>query len=641
MNLLFKAFFEVLCARTVKRLALENRDAGHQNKTGGKGRLGNLRALRIGFSALVLVFAPFQAFAYDLVYPSHNPPGTVRTVAEPLKTIAYQASERIGGDTLSLFKDGGSPAFAVGDIIEISLSGGATFANNDYTLERSAGGAGTGQVDYSVLQTASPAGKSTIQFRLKDIDGANLVSAVTMFILGERIGAVQTGQGVTVNLPPTYGTDIYITFKVYSSGGALKGSLRHWLLDSTLAPSASEAQSHQEIRNVLGAHARNMMAQSVGLSGLLTGRGFGGGNVSNLFGNSAPLSTALAATTDISLPVAVQMFDGKGNFAASLNDVKAWDGTLGIGDRKSSTKPTSRLADTDSPFNIWMKGRWQGITDTRGGTKGEGDFGLVMLGADYRYRKDTLIGVLAQYDVYDQTSTGQSAQAKGHGWMVGPYLVTRPVDKLIWDARIAWGTSQNMLNQSNFGWDHYAGRRWQIESNLTGEMEYQGWDILPQLGLNYFREKQLAYRTHNGTNVGSQSIALGNLSFGPEVARSSWEQIDDTEVRPFAALKGVWDFKSPSITHNDGRSINTVQLRARAELGADVAFKDGHSVHAKYVFDGIGVAGYEAHSLEFVANTQVDFGIFPDGSNLKSSFNQSVSTMNTSEFKLSLDVPLN
>lgn len=630
MNLFFKMFCGVSREQTVKRFGFQNSDLGHQNGTWGKGRLGNVRTMRIALSALSLIFTSSQALAYDVTKQDG-----ATAAAEPYKTIATQASEFVGGDSLVLGRSG-SPAFAVGDTVEISLSGGATFADSAIVLENSRGGAGTGAITDAVVQTGSPTGKSTIRYTLADTS-TNLGIALGFIMSGSTIA----GQRVNFNLPPTYGTDIYITFTVRDAGSALKGSVRHLLFDSTLAPSASEAQSQREIQNVLGAHARNLTSQSVGLSGLLTGRGFGGGSVSSLFGQSGPVSTALAATTDISLPVSMEMTDGQGNFAASLNQLKTWDGSLGIGDRKSSSKPPSQLVDKDSPFNVWVKGRWQGVTDRRGGTNGEGDFGLLMTGADYRYRKDTLIGLLAQYDFYDKTSTGQSAKAKGHGWMFGPYLVTRPVDNLIWDARIAWGSSKNMINQSNFGWDHYVSERWQVETNLTGEMEYQGWDILPQLGMNYFGEKQRAYRTHSGTKVGSQSIALGNLSFGPEVSRSTWEQFEGVTVRPFAALRGIWDFKSPSITHNDGRSINTERLRARAELGADAAFTDGRNVHAKYAFDGIGVAGYEAHSLELVASAPVNFGFFPNGSHLKSSLNQSVSEVSASQFKLSLDVPLN
>jgi len=594
------------------------------------GTLSRLRIGRIGVSALLLGFVSSQAFAYDVTTADG-----ATAAAEPYKTITTQTSEFVSGDSLVLGRSG-SPAFAVGDTVEISLSGGATFADSTIVLENSEGGAGTGAITDAVVQTGSPAGKSTIRYTLAD-NSTNLGTAAGLIMSGATIA----GQRVNFNLPPTYGTDIYITFTVRDAGSTLKGSVRHLLFDSTLQPSASEVQSHREIQNVLSAHARNMTAQSVGLSGLLTGKGFSNSNVGNLFEQSSPLSTALAASTDFSLPVSVEMFDGQGNFAASLNQMKAWDKSLSIGDQKSASKPASQLTGVDSPYNVWVKGRWQGITDSRGGTNGKGDFGLLMTGADYRYRKDTLIGLLAQYDFYEQTTTGQSAKAKGHGWMVGPYLVTRPVDNLIWDARIAWGSSKNMINQSNFGWDHYVGERWQVETNLTGEMEYQGWDIFPQLGLNYFQEKQRAYRTQNGTKVGSQSVALGNLSFGPEISRAAWQQFEDVTVRPFAALRGVWDFKSPSITHNDGNYVNTERVRARAEVGADAAFTDGRSVHAKYAFDGIGVAGYESHSLELAASAPVDFGFFPNGSHVKSSLSQSVSAMNTSQFKLSLDVPLN
>lgn len=640
VNILFKVFAGFFREQAVKQLELRHNHIGHQNKAWGKGR-AYMGMLRIWLCALLLVFISSQAFAYDVV----DAGGTA--LPEPVKTITTQATEFISGDSLAV-RTSGSPAFAVGDTIEISLSGGATFADGTYILESSIGGAGTGDLTNAVLQTASPAGKSTIKFLMREstIPGWGFaLSAIEIFILS---GDAIAGQRTNVNLPQVDGRDIYITFTVRDTGSTLKGSVQHLTFDNTLPPApaaqgATEAQSKSAIQNVLSTHARNITAHGAGLSGLLTGNGFGSSNATSLFGEYESIGNALAAATDFSrfsLPFSLEMLDGHGNFAANLNQIRAWDPSLGIGDEKSSRKPPSQLAETDSPFNVWIKGRWQGTTDIRGGTKGEGDFGLLMAGADYRYSENTLIGLLAQFDLYNQTATGQSSEGKGHGWMFGPYLVFRLDDNLIWDARIAWGRSKNEINPLGLGWDDFEGERWQVETNLTGDMQYKGWKIFPQLGMNYFEEEQKAYTSINGTGVGSQTVAVGNLSFGPEVSRS-WEQFEDTVLRLFGAFRGIWDFKSPDIAHSDGSSINTEQVRARGELGGDVTFKNGGSVYAKYTFDGIGIAGYEAHSLELVASTPVHFWFLSDGSNLKSSFSQSVSEINTNQFMLSLEVPLN
>ena len=454
-------------------------------------------------------------------------------------------------------------------------------------------------------------------------------------------GSNINGQPVNFNLPQIDGRDIYITFTIRDSVGTLKGTTSHFLYDNTLPRSiATEAETKNAIKNVLAAHIRNMTSQGAGLSGLLTGNGFGNSDLSSLLGSHQSAGKAFAAATGGSLPVSMEMVGGQGSFAASLNQIRAWDGKLGVGGQQPGSRPPDRLADADSPFNVWIKGRWQGMTDTRGGTDGEGDFGLFMAGADYRYSRNTLIGVLAQFDFYSQTATGQSAKGRGHGWMFGPYLVTRLHDHLIWDARVAWGMSKNKIDPLEYGWDDFEGERWQVETNLTGDFEYQGWEIFPQLGLNYFAEEQKAFTSKEGTWIGSQVVEVGNLNFGPEISRS-WEESRDITLRPFVALKGLWDFKSPDITHSDGREIGTEKVRARAEVGGDITFEDGGSVRAKYSFDGIGIRGYEAHSLELVASTPVDFGFLPNGSNLKSELSQTASNVHSSRFKVTLDVPLN
>ena len=155
MNLFFKMFCGVSREQTVKRFGFQNSDLGHQNGTWGKGRLGNVRTMRIALSALSLIFTSSQALAYDVTKQDG-----ATAAAEPYKTIATQASEFVGGDSLVLGRSG-SPAFAVGDTVEISLSGGATFADSAIVLENSRGGAGTGAITDAVVQTGSPTGKST------------------------------------------------------------------------------------------------------------------------------------------------------------------------------------------------------------------------------------------------------------------------------------------------------------------------------------------------------------------------------------------------------------------------------------------------------------------------------------------------
>ncbi|MCC9624244.1 autotransporter outer membrane beta-barrel domain-containing protein [Thalassospira sp. MA62] len=595
-------------------------------------------------SLLMAGFATTQANAY-----------TVHWLGSSIvyENINDKTHENIAGDSMGVsWNLDSSPVVPNGGTVEFSVSGGATFADSTYTLEDVAGGAGTGYQGHTTLETSSPAGKSSIVFRINEVlpcedpynfssPNPNCLSALQGLVLS---GASYNGQSINFNLPNIPGRDIYFSATVRNASDAVLGSYSILMFENTLDPlpeEATEQQTQTAIKDVVATHIRNITSQSVNLSGLMTGRGFGTSNFSSLFGAIEPVQTALSGSgKDFSLPVALQMNNGRGSFAASLNQVMAWKPSLGISDQDPASKPTTQTSSFDSPFNIWMKGRWEGISDDRGGMDGDSNFGLFMVGADYRYNEDTLLGMLVQYDLYEQTLAGQNSKGKGQGWMVGPYIVTRPAEKLIWDARVAWGQSDNKINPLSMGWENYDGERWQAESTLTGELQYEDWNIFPQLGVNFFQEEQKSFTTNAGTHIGSQKIATGNLSFGPEVSRV-WYQTDDYVVTPSFALKGIWDFKSPDIERTDGSYLGTEKLRARTEIGASITFTDGGTLSGKYGYDGIGVSGYQAHSVELVGNMPVDFGFFPDGSRLATSLNQAVERTNNAEFQIGLNIPMN
>ncbi|QPO12874.1 autotransporter outer membrane beta-barrel domain-containing protein [Thalassospira sp. A40-3] len=588
---------------------------------------------RLCSGVLFLLVAPNSAYAYSVT----NAGGSAAT---PTQTITTEASKRVSGDSLTFFQEA-NPApsgFAAGDTLEISLSGGATFGDANISLEASAGGAGTGDLTWATF-SGSPQGRSSLTVTIQQGTTPGSFANFDGLILS---GNTIAGQSLTINLPQIAGRDIFISFTLRNSGGTVKGTASLKLFDNTLAPAGNLEESQSAIKTVLATHIRNMTSQSVGLSGLITGRGFGrgGGSLGGLFGDSAAFGNALTESTGLTLPVALELNEGRGNFAANLNSVMNWTGELAAGEQNTGGLPPSAFSNFESPMNLWVKGRWEGINDSRGGTAGDSDFGLFMTGIDYRVDKDTMVGILGQYDLYKSTATGQDSHGEGKGWMVGPYMVSRLDENLIWDGRVAWGKSKNKINPLGRGWDKYDGERSQLETNLTGDIRSENWEFYPQIGINYFREEQKAYTNFGGERIEAQTITFGNLTFGPEIVRVL--QVEDGPTyRPFVALRGIWDFRAPPIAHSNGSQVDTEKLRARAELGGDITFEDGGSIYAKYAYDGIGLANYESHSFEIIANTPVTFGFLPDNSKFKSSFNQDVSSTQASTFRIGLDIPLN
>jgi hypothetical protein len=169
----------------------------------------------------------FASVAQGGPTPPWNP------LAEPVENIDLQATENIAGDTIMIALGAGDPAFAVGDRVVFTLSGGATFADVTYSLEQWAGGAGTGNLNFSVFQIPVPnPGSTQIEFVLQD-DGINPIAAEDSFILS---GAAIAGQTSNFNLPQTPGLDINLQVEVFNNLNVSQGTAQVVLFESNLAP---------------------------------------------------------------------------------------------------------------------------------------------------------------------------------------------------------------------------------------------------------------------------------------------------------------------------------------------------------------------------------------------------------------------
>ena len=249
-------------------------------------------------------------------------------------------------------------------------------------------------------------------------------------------------------------------------------------------------------------------------------------------------------------------------------------------------------AQPQSRFGLWAEGTWARIDD---GTT-ESDFGLLYIGADYRFNPGLVVGMIAQFDQTDETDSTHGFAIEGRGWLAGPYIVARLGQNLIFDARGAWGKSDNEISPDNTYTDDFEGRRWLVRSRLTGDFKFGAIHVAPHVGVVYFEEEQKAYTDSNGVRIGSQTVELGRLTFGPKIS-TSFKRRDGTTIAPFVALQGIWDFKRTDLVDlNTGLAITgTDELRARAEAGLSVRLPQGLSITGEGFYDGIGANGYNAY----------------------------------------------
>ena len=386
---------------------------------------------------------------------------------------------------------------------------------------------------------------------------------------------------------------------------------------------ATIAKTQQVLQNYAGARIRQMTAQGPVIGGFLSGDGMNG---------------SLNGFIESPLHLNVNG-DNSGSFSTSFQQLAKFSHNL-----KANNNNTTMDNPISSPANVWVKGRRSKINDDRGGINDETDFGIIYLGADYRFTDDLLIGVLGQYDWFDSSSQGLGSQAEGDGWMIGPYIVSRLKDSLIMDLRVAWGQSDNKVNPIGTYWDDYDGERWQVEGSLTGDFNKGRCNIAPTVGLNYFKDIQEKYTDNNGFTISEQSTGLGTLSFGPKMTYLA-DGYDGSRVHPFVTVKGVWDFTAPDIYDVSGIASGTEKLRAQLGFGASVIITQGTNVQVSYTYDGIGINDYESHTADLSAHISLTNTGLPKGSSLSASYLlQNVLMLQSEESqgaRLELTIPFN
>ena len=216
------------------------------------------------------------------------------------------------------------------------------------------------------------------------------------------------------------------------------------------------------------------------------------------------------------------------------------------------------------------------------------------MGADYRFSSDLLLGLLGQLDWTDEHDDTVGTSASGLGWMVGPYVVAKLTDTLIFDGRAAWGMSENEVDALGLFTDNFDTTRWLIRGQLTGDYQIKYMIINPFVRLSYFEEQQKAYTDTLGNLIPSQTISLAQLKFGPKLS-ARITAADGTTVTPHLTISGIWDFDQPLQTVTQGVAIGNGGIRGRVEGGVAITMPHGQSINFEGFYDGIGSTQLEAY----------------------------------------------
>lgn len=256
--------------------------------------------------------------------------------------------------------------------------------------------------------------------------------------------------------------------------------------------------------------------------------------------------------------------------------------------------PPKPVVKNESGFDVWVEGHVSSFKAQATDTNNSGSFGIVYAGADYMVSRALMVGMLVQYDWMRDRSQRlllPTSAIEGQGAMAGPYVSGQLSRNLFFDARVAWGISDNRINPFGTYTDSFATNRWLAHGNLVGNWVWGSLRFTPSAGVTYASERQISYIDSLGVLIPSQTVSLGRFSLGPEIGYRFFGA-NGVLYEPQVSLKGVWDFQRPDVPTVGGVVASPDALHAKAEVALLAKAVSGFSLRGAVAYDGVGSSSF-------------------------------------------------
>ncbi len=294
-------------------------------------------------------------------------------------------------------------------------------------------------------------------------------------------------------------------------------------------------------------------------------------------GNSSALASQMSFSTSLS-----RIAQAHADAEAKQDPLLAYARAAGKPQTAAPKAPALGLT-----FDVWVEAHYSEYRANDFGVSNSGHFGVVYVGADFMLTPSILVGALVQYDWMTERSRTLATAADGQGPMVGPYVSVRLAPNLFFDARAAWGTSENNVNPFGVYQDAFTTSRWLARANLTGNWRFGDFRLTPSAGVTYIEDKQQSYTDRLGVLIPGQTVSLGRFDVGPEVAYR-YTTAGGAVFEPHVALKGVWDFHRPDANAAGTSIVSGDALHARVQAGIMGRDTSGWSFRTVFTYDGLG-----------------------------------------------------
>ena len=337
------------------------------------------------------------------------------------------------------------------------------------------------------------------------------------------------------------------------------------------------------------ARRRPGRGDSMAADGLLSGRSNAGSlNPLSVSGSTVDGGGRFAFATSLS-----QMMEAAE--ATKAAQEASVDAPMGLGAGKRANPPSKSQTLRPAAFDVWAEGSLSYYENDGLDARQRGHASMLYVGFDYQLHPAILVGMLVQFDWMSETSSSLGTSASGRGWMVGPYLSARLTRNLFFDARAAWGQSDNSVDPLGIYTDKFSTDRNLVSGKLTGNWSFGNVQFRPSAEIIYFHETQKSYVNQLNIFIPEQSISLGRVTAGPEIAYR-FRQPGGAILEPFIGIKAVWDFAKTADTTIAGTVIGNNPLRGKVEGGATYSTPSGVSVRASVSYDGLGDSDFQAYT---------------------------------------------
>ncbi len=249
------------------------------------------------------------------------------------------------------------------------------------------------------------------------------------------------------------------------------------------------------------------------------------------------------------------------------------------------------LGDRTGTWDVWAE-----FNSTRAEADlSESSLGVGYVGAHYFHSDTMILGVLGQVDWASETNDQENSEVNGVGWMFGPYIAGQlPGQNLFYEARFAYGQSDNEVSPVNTYVDSFDTTRWLASGKISGTFTAGDYQITPGASLSYFEETQESYIDSLANVIPEQSVSLGEFRFGPSFSRTFLME-DGSLVRPTVGVSGIYNYGIENNVASQGHPLGGDDVRARFDLGLDSVHPGGLNVSLNGFYDGAGVDDYQSY----------------------------------------------